>query len=196
MRNLFKTITRKTIESNLPNIIKNYSGKKILEIGPGNEEYKVHMERLKIYQTLDIDDKFGKPNHIMDIHKCTLKSESYDTVIAIEVLEHLYNPFLAIENVYKLLKTNGVFIGTTRFIYPYHGEPYDYFRFTEHGLREIFKNFKNVKIITLGNRFASIADLLSTSNKLFKLLRVFTKPISFNNRKSKAPLGFIFIAEK
>ena len=63
-----------------------------------------------------------------------------------EVFEHLKDPFLAIQNLRKILKKEGIIIISTPFILGIHDTPHDYFRYTKFGLMNLFKDFSNVNI--------------------------------------------------
>lgn len=195
MKNL-KTLTRITLENHLPHFLNKHIKGKVLEIGPQEKNY---FDKLKItaHETLDIDETHKGLTYVDDIHQTKLPSKSYDSIVAIQVFEHLYNPFLAAKQIHRLLKKGGYFVGTTCFIYPYHGEPQDYFRFTRFGLESVFSDFSEVKIYTVGNRLYSLTDLITTSNRFLKLLRIFhrTVPKKFHPN-SKVPLGFIIVAKK
>ena len=64
------------------------------------------------------------------------------------------NPFTAIKEFSHVLKKNGKLVLILPFIYPIHDVPYDKYRFTEYGLRELLKNHFYVKeITTIGGIF-------------------------------------------
>lgn len=192
---IFKSRGRKLLDKYYPKILKKDSKGNVLEIGVLFNPYKKYIMSTN-YSSLDIEKKF-KPTYNQDIHKTTLKNNEFDTIIATEVLEHLYNPRKAIKEIQRILSNEGKFIGTTRFIYPYHGMPHDYFRFTKSGIEELFKEFKNVKIIEMGNCLDSAIDCLTMSNKFFRMLNPITIILPLKiNQKSKAPSGFIIIAKK
>jgi ubiquinone/menaquinone biosynthesis C-methylase UbiE len=191
-----KSNIRINLEKNLIPSLKMYTKGKVLEIGSGNLSYKKYVNFEK-YKTLDIDPRL-KLDYLEDKHKTKVPSNSFNTVIMIEVLEHLYNPFLAIEQVHRILKKEGCVIATTPFIHPYHGEPHDYYRFTSFGLKQIFKDFSHIQVIKYGNVFGASTDLLS-SYKIFKplkLLNFFINNMFFNKFNEKTPLGHVIIAKK
>lgn len=166
---MLKSNIRISLERELIPSLKKYTKGKTLEIGVGNLSYKKYAN-YSSYKSLDINSKLNV-DFCEDIHKTTIRSNSFDTVFMIEVLEHLYNPFEAIRQVRRILKKGGRVIATTPFIYPYHSEPYDYFRYTKHGLKRIFKGFDEIKIIEYGNVLGAILDIL-TAYKIFKPFRV------------------------
>ncbi len=61
---------------------------------------------------------------------------------------------------YRLLKPGGKLILTTRFIFPLHDIPHDYYRFTIFGLKYLLKNFENVTIKAEVPTLKSVAVLL------------------------------------
>ena len=79
----------------------------------------------------------------------------FDVVFCTEVLEHVSNPFNAVSELFRMTKKNGVVVVSTPFNFRIHGPLPDNWRFTEHGLRELFKNFSSLKITPLNddNRF-------------------------------------------
>jgi hypothetical protein len=115
------------------------------------------------------------------------------------VLEHLHAPAEAARQVRSALREGGKVIATTRFAYPYHEEPHDYFRFTEYGLREIFKDYRTVEIITHGSRPLIIWQFI-TSYKILRIFALFDRLICLifdsHSDHAKDPLGFIIIATK
>lgn len=193
-----KSNARININKVLKKALEEYVKGHVLEIGVGNLDYINNIENNYLsYKTLDIDKKLDV-DFCEDIHKTTIPGNQFDTIIMIEVLEHLYNPFKAIEEVHRIARTNANVIATTPFIHPYHGEPHDYFRFTEYGLRKIFENFSKVEIISYGNLFGALLDL-SKTYKIFKPLSLINPLINncFNySLKEKTPIGNLVIAVK
>jgi hypothetical protein len=102
------------------------------------------------YHTLDIDPKSGA-TYIADLCKCALAVgyNRYDYIICTEVLEHTRQPFDAVKNMYDMLKTGGLAFVSTPMIFRIHGPLPDCWRFTDHGLRELFKSFEIVELNSL-----------------------------------------------
>jgi SAM-dependent methyltransferase len=69
---------------------------------------------------------------------------SVGCVVCIDTLEHVSNPSLLIDNVYEILKYDGIFILVTVFNWVIHKHPYDYWRFTSDGLLELCQRFQGV----------------------------------------------------
>lgn len=74
---------------------------------------------------------------------------SVDAIICTEVLEHVKDPFDAVDSMHNALRTGGTLLVTSPFIWPWHGKPdeySDYWRFTHEGWRLLLKNFSSVDI--------------------------------------------------
>jgi SAM-dependent methyltransferase len=121
----------------------------VLEIGGGRKErYSANSI------TLDLGGNFD-PDVLASGYNLPFKHEIFDAIISTEVLEHLERPTLFVDEVYRVLKSNGTFFLTTRFIHEVHGE--DFFRYTKLSLKMLFNKFRIVKIEEQG----SIVSVLS-----------------------------------
>jgi len=132
------------------------SNEKILDIGAGSGYGKKFFPN-RI--SLDIDPN-KNPDIVSDIHNMSIDDDSFDTILCTEVLEHLKDPKQAITEMKRVLKPGGKLILTTRFVFPVHTYQYDYYRFTEFGLRELFKDWKIEKFVEEAGSLETIAILL------------------------------------
>lgn len=62
----------------------------------------------------------------------------FDVVMAISVWEHLRKPWLAAAAAHRVLKPGGLLYVATHFVFPIHGYPSDYCRWTSEGLLGLF----------------------------------------------------------
>ena len=90
-----------------------------------------------------------------------MKDKSVDSVFSSQVLEHIKDPQKMVNEIHRILKKDGVCILTTHMAQVLHGEPHDYFRFTEYGLRELFKKFSYVEIKPNGGALLAIIQLFN-----------------------------------
>ena len=193
------TVTRITLERELKKQfarLKQRGGGTVLDVGAKLALY-VKDIAATTYMTLDIDSAC-EPDLCCDLHDVDWSSEYFvDTIIATEVLEHLYNPQQAIQEMHRLLKPGGVCLLSTRFIYEYHADPHDYFRFTEDSLAHLFRAFSHVEIHPHGNRFQAIWQLLSGSKRTLGLLSWLNPLVArVKQKETKCPLGFVVWAER
>lgn len=113
----------------------------------GSFEPPSHQARAWWYVNLDLTTK---PNVYADAGKIPLKGQSVDCVICTEVLEHLSRPERCVGEMHRLLRDGGVVLASVPFLYPVHADPFDYQRFSEDGLRNLFKDFKTVDVYRMG----------------------------------------------
>jgi SAM-dependent methyltransferase len=77
-----------------------------------------------------------------------LDDGSADSIVAFQIMEHLKEPAHFISECHRILKTGGTTFITVPFSWHLHEEPYDYYRFTEFGLRHLLEKagFKDIEI--------------------------------------------------
>jgi len=146
-------IIRKNISDFMRYTAEKYALKagKLLDIAPQiHEGARPFFNSNIIVETLDINPS-SQANYIADI--CTFNehilSNSYDYIVCTEVLEHTLQPFKAVNEIYRILKPMGYLFLSTPFNFRIHGPLPDCWRFTEHGLRELLKDFKILEINSL-----------------------------------------------
>ena len=129
---------------------KRIKNKKILELGSGKKlRGKYHYSAKQFFDITneftqsDIIKEYG--HKIVDVNHMKYQCE-YDFVICMNVLEHVFDFHNAISNIYAALKENGIAIIFVPVVYPLHDEPNDFWRFTEHSLKIILKNFRKITI--------------------------------------------------
>ncbi|HZQ07628.1 MAG TPA: class I SAM-dependent methyltransferase [Anaerolineae bacterium] len=96
---------------------------------------------------------------VADAHALPIANASLDGVIMVSVLEHLYDPIRAVNEVARVLKRGGLYFSYAPFYHPYHASPHDYFRFTREGYLSLLREFSKVEIVSGGNYIAVANDL-------------------------------------
>lgn len=145
-----KKISRREINRAIKEVVSNLSHKAmVLNIGSGGTiaeqiEGNLPDQTIKVTST-DIDPD-RNPDVVDDLVNSNLPNHAYDCVICAEVIEHVVDPVKAVENLYRVLKPGGICLVTTPYMFPTHDAPHDYFRYTEFGLRLLFKEFQIVSI--------------------------------------------------
>jgi len=170
----------------------------ILEIGGGrNERYTENSI------TLDISNNFN-PDILASGYNLPFEDNVFDTIVAIEVLEHLEKPQIFINEIYRVLKPTGAFFLTTRFIHEIHGE-IDYFRYTKLSLETLFKNFRIVNVEEQGSILSVLSHLIVSSFRsslLYSILSLFYPLIEKidekidQHRRKTITLGYSIYGEK
>ncbi len=122
---------------------------KVLNIGSrGDIEIFIKKNKNLKLMSMDISKK-RKPDIVYDISKNDVKKRikfNPDVITIFEVLEHVKNPDKAVQNIYKILKKKDVCLCSVPFNFHIHDEPNDFYRFTNYGLKYLFRNFQHVEI--------------------------------------------------
>ena len=118
-------------------------GIELLDIAPQDHAGAAPIFLTSSIATLDIDPASGA-TFIADLCECndsTIAAQRFDVVVCTEVLEHVRQPFNAVSEIHRMLKPGGLALVTTPFNFRIHGPLPDLWRFSEHGLRELFSRF-------------------------------------------------------
>jgi SAM-dependent methyltransferase len=109
--------------------------KRVLEVGSidMNGTVRPFVEALEPAQYIGVDIMLGPGvDLICDAEKLVevFGSESFDVVVSTELIEHVPNWRTVISNFKRVLRPHGVLLITTRSKgYPFHGAPYDFWRY-------------------------------------------------------------------
>jgi len=150
---MIKKITRKKMR----NFLSKYkTDKKVLDIGSGGSSYgDFFPNRLCV----DIDVSRG-PDIVADAHNLPFEDNEFEFVLSTEMLEHVQDPFQVEKEMRRVLAPGGTLVLSTRFIFPLHDTPNDYWRFTKYGLKELFKEWDILEIQPETENFTTLGVLL------------------------------------
>ena len=120
--------------------------KRILVIGGGevgngfnffNEKFKDNIISIDIYDSSNVD-------LIADAHDLPFKENYFDIVIIQAVLEHVLNPNVVVDEIFRVLCYDGVVYSEIPFLQQVHEGAFDYTRYTHSGHRYLFKKFSHI----------------------------------------------------
>jgi SAM-dependent methyltransferase len=121
--------------------INNYAKGGLLDLGCGNKPYESLYNPRTISQTgCDViqSDK-NRVDVICPVTDLKFQNEQFDTILCTQVLEHVFEHDKMMSEIYRVLKPGGQVILTVPFVWELHEEPYDFFRYTKHALKELFE---------------------------------------------------------
>jgi 2-polyprenyl-3-methyl-5-hydroxy-6-metoxy-1,4-benzoquinol methylase len=97
-------------------------------------------------KTLDIEPGADYWADICNDNSGLIPDNTFDLIICTEVLEHVANPFAAVAEINRILKPGGQAYVTTPFNFRIHGPLPDNWRFTIHGLKQLFSHMEVLSI--------------------------------------------------
>lgn len=140
-----------------------FSGK-VLDVGCGRMPYRSLFENNPSVEYIGIDLPGSKyfPELIFNNGNIPLQDNSLGAAFATEVLEHCAEPTKLVAEIYRVLKPGGYFFFTVPFVWPLHGLPDDYWRFTPQSLKNILHdcNFNKVTLKAHSGWDGSLAQMI------------------------------------
>lgn len=169
VKNLDRYIVRISIFKALKNNLSKFSGR-LLDAGCGKMPYREYiLDNSNVHQYVGLDiesakiyDKHVRPDVTWDGKLMPLQDAEFETVFATEVLEHCPDPEDFLNEVYRVLKPQGIFFFTVPFLWNLHEVPNDEYRYTPFSLERHLRNckFSEISIHATGGWHASLAQLL------------------------------------
>lgn len=192
-----------------------YAGGRLLDVGCGR---RPHAAVLAPYIASYIGLEFDQVRYVttppdcwgsaLDLPFC---NDSFDTVLAAQVLEHLPEPAQALAEMGRVLKPGGYLILSAPHIWGVHESPHDYFRFTGYGLQHLAATAGLEVIgveamagywVTAGSRFCYYlhqfdkAGLGWTIRPLYALVQIVAWGLDRLHRVESEAWNFILLARK
>ncbi len=135
----------------------------LLDIGCGNKPYQRLFSCVTRYIGCDmVQSSQNKVDVITVATELPFSSESFDSVLCTQVIEHVEDPEALYFEACRVLKPGGHLILSGPMYWHLHEEPYDFFRFTKYGLRYLSEKtgFEVIEIIPNGGKWAVLGQVL------------------------------------
>ena len=114
-------------------------GGRLLDNGCGNQPFRPWYEPW-VKQVVALDATPGDGVGVLGFaDRLPFAAETFDTVLATEVLEHVENVERAAAELFRVLRPGGHALITVPYLYPTHEAPYDFRRFTHFGLADLLR---------------------------------------------------------
>jgi len=152
-------LTSKITRKNLEKFVSQHGSDELtLDLGCANSPYSRYFNK-----RIGFDIKKGEGVDVVgDAHNLPFGDNKFDAILCTEVLEHLHSPQVAIAEMKRVLKKGGHLILSTRFIFPIHDAPDDFYRYTKYGLKYLFKE---------GWEILELEEEVNTKNTLAVLIQ-------------------------
>lgn len=150
----------------------------LLDVGCGSKPYR-DIFNVESYRGLDIDSPItrerGVADDLYDGKIFPYSSDSFDSVLCNQVLEHVFNPDEFLQEINRVLKLGGKLLLTVPFVWDEHEQPYDYARYSSFGLRALLE--KNGFAIRQHKKLGADATILFqlANAYLFKVTQSWSK---------------------
>lgn len=135
---------------------------RVLDVGAAMREFSVQLGG-KV-ETLDINEFEDYPDILGDVCQpfpADMHGQ-YDAVIALAILEHVYDPPAAVANFHALLKPGGRLFLYVPWMWRYHGPKgllfQDYQRLSRDGMAYLLRNFEDVTLYPIRGKWAARAN--------------------------------------
>lgn len=132
----------------------NAPGLRVLELGSRNVTGANHRERFSAAEYIGFDfypgenvDVVGDVHHLSRYFK---GQERFDLIFSSAVFEHLYMPWVAALEIHRMLKVGGHVFVETHFSFSSHERPWNFFQFSDMGLRALFNSSLGFELIDSG----------------------------------------------
>ena len=194
-----------------------YARGRFLDVGCGTMPFRRYLDtRVERYDSLDLEARVPGVTFISDLRAMPMVgTNTYDSALCSEVLEHIADPDLALAELFRVMRPSGMLLLSVPFLARLHEEPYDYFRYTCHGLEHLLTGagFRLVEIVPTGSvcsflghqisvlvlsatyRIPVVRDLAFAVNALGVVLPCYWLD-RVSGLGSKMPAGYVAVAVK
>ncbi|MEP7155334.1 MAG: class I SAM-dependent methyltransferase [Betaproteobacteria bacterium] len=129
-------------EKSLFTCIGRRSSGRVLDVGCSDQRIKAYLAPGCEYIGLDYYSTASswyktRPSVYGDAHALPFTEGRFDTVLLLDVLEHLRSPQSCMAEVSRVLIEDGLFFVMVPFMYPIHDAPFDFGRWTSFGLAQL-----------------------------------------------------------
>lgn len=164
----------------------------VLDAGSGESPYRKYFTHTQ-YETADflrVDKQYAKQTYVCDLSCIPVENERFNFILFSQVMEHLPDPQKVICELYRILAPGGQLICTAPLFYAEHEQPYDFYRFTQFGIRHLFSNagFTVERLDWLEGYYGTLGYQLSIASRALSF-----RPADYGNGVTGALLAIICV---
>jgi SAM-dependent methyltransferase len=97
------------------------------------------------YYNIDLRDDKQENTYVGNAENMPIEDNSFDFIFTSDTFEHLERPWVVAKEMMRVLKPGGCIGMITCFSWRYHESPIDYWRFTPHCLKFLFKDLEVIE---------------------------------------------------
>lgn len=138
---------------------------RVLDAGAGEGRYKRYMGRFA-YTGLDFAKgdgswDYGDLDVVGDVLNMPFREGSFDAAVCTQVIEHVPDPLRLLQELRRVVRPGGFILLSSPLGFGEHQVPYDFFRYTSYGLRELARraDLETVRVTPMGGFFTHLATM-------------------------------------
>ena len=155
------SVRRKLLDEHLEQMRAEMTGR-VLEIGAGRNgrrgEFHPPLENTDNWIYLNLLS-IQSPHVQADVQRLPFRSDSFDTVVCLEVMEYIDEPSVGLREAKRVIRSGGKLVISLPFMHR-HDAPTDFWRFTEAGIERILSE-NSLQIIALKKQGSGLAVAVS-----------------------------------
>jgi SAM-dependent methyltransferase len=132
--------------------------RKILDLGCGIKPYEPLFSFTEHYVGFDV-----QPHPKVDVvgfnWELPFADDAFDALLCTQVLEHTARMTETAKEIRRVVRPGGLVYVSVPLTFPEHGVPYDFYRLTRYGLREVFRDFEVVSLTAHNGYIATMFRL-------------------------------------
>lgn len=152
------------LQSDIHEALSQYARGILLDLGCGNKPYEEQYG-----QTCErsigcdvIQSSNNRADLLCEATSLPFTKNLFNTVFCTQVMEHVFDHGKLLSECHRVLKSDGYLVLTVPFCWELHEEPFDFFRFSKHGLQQLFEDagFTDITIKPNGGKWAAAFQML------------------------------------
>jgi SAM-dependent methyltransferase len=132
---------------------------KVLDLGGSkNADYQKLVRGSPEFTVVNIDERYGYDLKFNLEEKFPLENNSYDNVLSMNLIEHIFDTHNLFSETARVLKPGGLFVSSVPYMHHIHGSPDDFVRYTDSAYRKFAEKhgFEVVYLEPLGHGIFSL----------------------------------------